>query len=203
MQMFYENSSSPLLDDVVKEYEGLVCLWHPIWVTLYLIGGPSLWKTQLMCSVCELKNSVRRNNLIRAPLTLTQGGGDTIVLYFSSVQDHIPVMEWELWHRWYWISICESLNAGGRSRTSRRRIRVQSNQTSFSALPAPLLWQQPFILCIRSLRHSFTLFPCDHCWSSAHLGVEHRQVGQLLSSWALDQMRLYFHGPFTKQFFAI
>lgn len=90
-----------------------------------------------MCSVCELKNSVRRNNLIRAPLTLAQGGGETIVLYFSSVQDHIPVMEWELWHRWYWISICESFNAGGRSRTSRRRIRVQTNQTTSSALPAP------------------------------------------------------------------
>lgn len=45
--------------------------------------------------------------------------------------------------------------------------------------------------------------PCGHCWSSAHLGAEHRQVGQLLSSGALDQMRLYFHGPFAKQNFAI
>lgn len=67
------------------------------------------------------EDSVRRINLISALLTLTQGGGETIVLNCRSVQDHIPVMERELWHRWYGISICESLNAAGRSLTRRRR----------------------------------------------------------------------------------
>lgn len=56
-------------------------------------------KDSFMRFVCKLKNSVRRINLISAPLTLTQGGGETIVLYCRSVQDHIPVMERELWHR--------------------------------------------------------------------------------------------------------
>ncbi len=143
-----------------------------------------------MRSVCKLKNSVRRINWISAPLTLTQGGGETIVLYCRSVQDHIPVMERELWHRWYGISICESLNAAGRSLTRRRRPCANKPDLLLST-SSPITLTETFILSILSLRHSFTSFPCGHCWSSAHLRDKHRQVGQLLSSRCQDQMRLF------------
>ncbi len=46
--------------------------------------------------------------------------------------------------------------------------------------------------------YTFSSYPCGHCWSSAHLRDGHRQVGQLLASRCLNQMRLFSCGPFAQ-----